>query len=48
MKYYVANGKLFPYTANATNTPDRVYTKGKVGTKLSSDHSPCAYAQAIY
>lgn len=23
------------------------YTKGKVGTKLSSDHSPCGYAQAI-
>lgn len=39
---------VVPSTANATNTPDTVYTKGEVGTKLSSDRSPCGYARAIY
>lgn len=47
MKYDVTNGKIFSYTANSANTYLTEYTKAKVGTKLSSDHSLCGYAQAI-
>lgn len=47
MIYYVTNGKAFSYITNSTNTYLTEYTKGKAGTKLSSDHSLCGYAQAI-
>lgn len=38
----------FFYTANSTNIYLTKYTKGKVGTKLSSDRFLCGYDQTIY